>query len=198
MRAGAKWSLFQTLALVAVTACPGAAAEMVVLTPEARTNFEWFSKLGFPDVKGCPLVQVATGGWYQNADEAPQNTYTWGFLISTNLPSFRVFTPSLADWTLVQTNAGAMGHGRVGFELLSFTDEVAKMLRVLQDPPTKDPSWREYGTRREVFTMAWACWRNGMESEAQQLYQRAVKMPTGRGNDKPAADFGETLEKNLA
>ena len=30
------------------------------LSHEARENFEWFSTLGFPDVKGRPFVRVTT------------------------------------------------------------------------------------------------------------------------------------------
>ena len=177
------------------------AAGTNALTSQARKDFEWFSTLGFPDTKGCPYVRVATGEWSQSGDEPPQNRFVKAFLLATNAPNFRVLTLDLFDRTFMQTNFEAKAYTRVGFEVLGLSNEVTEVLHVLRNPPAKDDSWRRFGEqlteRGEVFTLAWACWRNGLNSEAQQLYEQAQNMPSRRGRDETASNFRETLEKNL-
>jgi hypothetical protein len=65
------------------------------LTPEALTNFQWFSTLGFPDVKGCPLVRVATGRYSQTYDAPPTNSYLTAYVLATNASSFNVVETDL-------------------------------------------------------------------------------------------------------
>ena len=81
------------------------AAESDVLTPQARKDFEWFSTLGFADLKGCPYVRVATGGWSRSGDDPPQQQFMEGFLLATNTSGFKMFTLSdLYETTFIQSN----------------------------------------------------------------------------------------------
>ena len=169
------------------------------VTPQARKDFEWFSMLGFPDPKGCVLVRVDTGGSGQSGEDAPREEYEDAFLKATNTAGFTVLTMDLVEQTYAQTNAKANGKispppvlnggglflKRVGFDVLTPSNEVAEVLGAFQNPSQNDLWWR-FGRllddRTVVFAMAWGCWRNGWDSEAEQLYEQVQKMPA-RGKD---------------
>jgi len=89
----------------------------------ARADFEWFSALGFPDVKGCPYLRLR--------------------------------------------------------------DEADMRIKSLQHPPAKPDPFRRFGEsleeRAEVFALAWACWRNGLNEQAQRLYDLAKRVPARIG-----------------
>src|SRR5260370_39773348 len=59
------------------------------------------------------------------------------------------------------------------------------------------PLWESQAHRMEVFVLAWACWRNGLDKLATELYDYAAKMPTGyRYNaDQPPT---QSLQKLIA
>ena len=174
-------------------------AQPAGVTPPALKEFEWFSKLGFPDPKGCPLVRVDTGGSGQSGDNPSREEYEDAFLLASNASGFRVLTLDLFDRTYAQTNAKASGkisppprlyggglfRERIGFDVLEPSNEVAEVLGALQNPRKNDDLWWRFGTlledRSAVFVLAWGCWRNGWDSEAQQLYEQFQKMPA-RGN----------------
>lgn len=178
---------------------PVCAAEPDGVTPQARKDFEWFSTLGFPDPKGCVLVRVDTGGSGQSGEDAPREEYEDAFLQATNTAGFTVLTMDLVEQTYAQTNAKANGKispppvlngggiflNRVGFDVLTPSNEVAEVLGAFQSPSRNDLWWR-FGRllddRTVVFAMAWGCWRNGWDSEAEQLYEQVHKMPA-RGKD---------------
>jgi hypothetical protein len=176
-------------------------AEQNGLSPQARKDFEWFSNLSFPDTKSCPYVRVATGQWSQSGDEPPRNRFIKAFLLATNASSFRVLTLDLFDRTFTPTNSEAKPYTSIGFERLVLTNEVAETLRALRTPPAKDALWQRFGEqltqRGEVFTMAWACWRNGLDLDAQQLYEQTQKIPSRRNRDETTSTFREALEKEL-
>ena len=184
------------------------AAESDTLTPQARKDFEWFSTLGFPDPKGCVLVRVDTGGWRQSGEDARREIYEDAFLETTNTAGFTVLTMDLVEQTYAQTNAKASGKispppvlnggglfpNRAGFDVLTPSNEVAELLGAFQNPSQNDLSWR-YGNllddRTVMFAMAWGCWRNGWDSEAQQLYEQFQKM---RARGKTLEDeFGNKM-----
>ena len=175
-------------------------AQPASLTPQAVKDFEWFSTLGFPDPKGCPLVRVDTGGSGQSGDEPSKEEYEDAFLLATNAAGFRVLTLDAFDRTYAQTNAKASGkispppvlHGgglfveRIGFDVLEPSNEGTEVLGALQNPRKNDDLWWRFGRllndRTAVFVLAWGCWQNGCDSEAQQLYEQVQKM-TAPGNN---------------
>lgn len=171
------------------------------LSAEATTNFEWFSHLGFPDVKGCPLVHVATGGWYQSGNEPPQNQYLDAFLLSSNAHDFTVFTTDLSKHTFTYTTNGTPEYERVSFEPRILNDEVSLILTNHLDNGWEQDLYQNFGasfsTRMETFILAWACWRQGLDSEATNLYQHAVN--TRRTNTHyNDPDFHTRVEKDVA
>ena len=179
----------------------GRAAEPDVLTPQARADFEWFSSLGFPDPKGCPCVRVATGQWYQSGDEPPKNRFLTAFLLATNGPRFQVFSMDLRKQTLVETNVEGKSYAKVGFDILTVTNEVAEQLRAWREATNSRPAWPLYldpsWGRIGVFALGWACWRNGLETEAGQLYEQALKMPSQFNRNQTAPNFRQGLELDL-
>ena len=191
-----------SLIAVSILAIPSVCiAQPAGVTPQAVKDFEWFSTLGFPDPKGCPLVSVDTGGWSQSGDEPRQETYEDAFLLGTNSSGFRVLTLNLYDQTYRQTNANANGNSppppvlqgggffpsRIGFDVLAPSNEVAKVLG----------AYRNY-RRTALFTLAWGCWRNGWDLEAQQLYEQVRNMLTPDGPVKPPSDFHNSLMNEMA
>lgn len=191
------------VAALAIGTLSDHAAEPVALTPQARQDFEWFSTLGFPDLKGCPFVRVATGFWWRNqaSDDPPQQNIFKAFLLATNNFGFRVFTLDLAENSFTQTNPIANGNTRPGFEVLELSKEVAEVLGAFRNPPAREDESRLFGTllrsQSEVFTLAWGCWRNGLDSDAQQLYEQVQKMRSRNGGLAAASDTRATLEKDL-
>lgn len=149
---------------------------------QAHADFEWFNTLGFPDVKGRPLVNVATGHSYQTGDQPPQNHYVKGFLLGTNRGTFTVLTLGLSIQTMSNTPPGVPEDHRVGFEVRDLKRDVAARLEKLRRPPEKSDALRFFdqtllSEQAELFALGWACWRNGLDAEARSLYQEAVLFP---------------------
>ena len=174
-------------------------AQPTGVTSPALKDFEWFSTLGFPDPKGCLLIRVDTGGsgpeWRRTVEGKLRRRISSG----NQCFRFQGAYAGFIDQTYAQTNAKASGkispppmlHGgglsreRVGFDILEPSNEVAEVLGALQNPRKNDDLWWRFGTllddRTAVFVLAWGCWRNGWDSEAQRLYEQFQKMPA-RGN----------------
>ena len=171
------------------------------ISQEAKTNFEWFSNLGFPDLQGCPFVRVATGRWFQSGNEPRQNQYVDGFLLASNAINFTVFTMDLFKNTLAYCTNGAPEYARVAFEPAALQDTVNAVLTNHLNEGVEQNMMRRFGAavseRVEYFALAWACWRNGLNSDAEKLFQRA-KLVT-RGNEPPGDSvFHTKLEKDIA
>lgn len=151
---------------------------------DALSDFQWFSNLGFPDVKGCPFVRVATGQWSQSGDEPPQNHYLKGFLLATNGNVFTVLSLNLSQAQFANSTASIPEHKRVGFEVLRLDAEAEALRRALQKPPGKDDVWRRFGEqtteRVDVFTLSDRSLTNVAERVA-----RAVKIGSWKGNRPP-------------
>src|ERR1039457_5548084 len=98
--------LFAALILVALVAFNIYANGSWHLSQESKTNFEWFSGLGFPDVKGCSFVRVATGDWGRMGDQPPQNGYVKAFLLTKNSTSFTTLSLDLFKRTLPYSTNG--------------------------------------------------------------------------------------------
>jgi hypothetical protein len=165
-------------------------------TRKARSDFEWFSTLSFPDLKGSPYVRVASGLWSQSGDEPPKNNYFNGFLLSSNANSFKVFTLDLSVRTFTNSTKKAE-HERVGFETLDLKQGVTIRLKELRSPPGNDDIGRRFGAQvpeeTEVFTLAWACWRQGLESEAVSLYREISKLPKKAPTKMPRGTLKEKM-----
>jgi hypothetical protein len=155
-----------------------------IATSDARravSDFQWFGTLGFPDVKDCPYVQVATGAWSQSGNDPPRNTYVNGFLLFTNTNYFRVLTLDLSIRMFTNSAVAKPEYERVGFQILNFKREAELRLKELRIPPGKNNFFRRFGAQvpeeTEVFVLSWACWRQGHRSAAMDLYREADKLP---------------------
>ena len=92
---------------------------------QGMADFDWFTGLGFPDVRGYPYVRVATGWTSQTGNNPPQNRYFNGFLLGTNREEFRVIGLDLSVRTSTQTVAGTSESKRVGFDRLDLRREAS-------------------------------------------------------------------------
>jgi hypothetical protein len=168
------------------------------LDSAARGDFEWFNSLGFPDVKGCPCVRIQNGSW-SVMGEKPKIFYICGFLVASNRENIALFTVDLLSRTLTNT---VTEHGAAAFELLNLHEEAAAQIKAWRSRPDKDDPERRFGAqleeRAEVFTLAWTCWRAGLDEDAQQLYQVAKEMPARMGDHDAWPNFRTAIEKDIA
>jgi hypothetical protein len=150
---------------------------------EARTNFEWFNSLGFPDVKGCPFVRIATGSWGQMGNQPPQNQYLNAFLLASNAANFTSVSLDLYRRTLSYSTNGPPEYKRVGYDQLNLKHEANKLLDAYANGEIKTvttPDLDERISKRiSMFVFAWGCWRNGLNSEAEKLYQLSKTLRYG-------------------
>ena len=192
------WRGFMGLSCLLASCCYG---KPNGVDANALADFEWFNGLGFPDVKGSTLVRVATGQWSQRGDEPRQNRYEKGFLLATNGNVFTILSLSLSKPTFTNSSLGKLEHERVGFEVLKLDTEASALGKALQQRQGRNDLWPRFGEqtteRVEIFTLAWGCWRQGLEAEAQLLYELAKTLPTGRSGHNEEPTFRQSVEKDL-
>jgi len=171
------------------------------LDSRAHTDFEWFSSLGFPDVKGCPCVRLENGGSWTSAGEPIQIDHIDAFVLSTNGGTLTLFATDLSSRTAMNAvlPKGTMRHR--AFDRVDLREEAKVQIKDLQSRPVKDDPFRHYQPaseeRAEIFVLAWACWRQGLEQEAQQLYEQARKLPARTHGHGFSANFREGLEEDF-
>jgi hypothetical protein len=153
------------------------------VSEEARTNFEWFNSLGFPDVKGCPFARIATGSWGQMGNQPPQNQYLNAFLLASNATNFTSISLDLSRRTLSYSTNGTPEYQCVRYDRLNLKREGKKLLDAYASGEIKTvttPDLDERISRRvSMFVFAWGCWRNGLNSEAEKLYQLSKTLRYG-------------------
>ncbi len=189
-------------ACVCATAlCPAIHLRAEGLDARTRADFEWFRTLSFPDLKGCPCVRVENGSWSEMGEQ-PHFKYIRGFLIASNADTLTVFTTELVTRTFSNALQIAQADGHLPCEVVNLRAEANNQINALRNPPVKEDPFERFGEqiteRAEVFILAWACWRNGLDAEAQQLYNLARKMPARLSGHNTGSDFREAIEKDLA
>ena len=166
------------------------------LNPQAQSDFTWFSQLGFPDVKDSPFVRVVTGRYYQ---DPPQNQCFNAFLLHASSRDFTVIGMDLRIQRFTISSNGTPAYRRIGFEPIDLRAEshaslsgrtnMSNLYWHLTDNPQ---------VGGEKFFLAWACWRKGLVSEAQQLYD---EIDQGRSyhdtGHKPESTFPVWLETHI-
>ena len=161
------------------------------LSQEARTNFEWFSNLGFPDVKGYPLVRAEIRSSFLFGNEPHPNYYEDAFLLATNPAGITVQELRLIGLSKDTLHYGT--NGTPGFELVGFQPENLKeFAQSTLVVKTNQPDRQAF----EFFVLAWACWRNGLDSEAAQL-SVAAKAKYRENERAYGPDFHIQLEKDI-
>jgi hypothetical protein len=172
-----------------------------VIPEDARTNFEWFSQLGFPDVKDCQYVRVVTGWWGRSGTNSPQNRYENAFLLTNNPSQFVCLTLDLFKRTLTKSTNGMPEYQRVGFNELNLKSEADALLDAYASgkiPTVTTPELDERISKRvSMFVFAWACWRNGLNPEAEKLCKLSKTLRYGIA-EVDTEHFQLTLEQEIS
>src|SRR5262249_8707158 len=152
------------------------------LTEERGQAFAWMTKLGYPETKDLKFVLVATGRWLQHGNDAPENRFKYGFLMEEQGKTFRILSLDLEVQAFEKTPPKTEAYKAVGYEILDLNKESRALLAEMKaDPKQEKKPRRQMGnffgpglsTRAEVFLLAWACSRRGLDETAAKLYDEA-------------------------
>ena len=176
------------------------------LPREAVADFEWFSTLGFPDLRDCLVARVATGRTVAYNGRPPENQYVTAFLLHDDADGrFTVLTPELFTDDFTPTAPDTPEPKRVGFEKKTLAEAADAYLKDLagSSPDTDAIITRNFrnrtGERAQLFVWAWACWRNGLDERAGRFYAYAAALPKSfYGKTNESADFRYMLEQDLS
>lgn len=185
--------------LFVLTACR---ADPTGLSSKARADFEWFSTLGFPDVKGCPCVRLENGGSWTAKGEPVRIEHIIAFVIATNAGTLKLFTADLSDSIVTNASLPKEKMSSRAFEWVNLGEQARAQIQEIQGrPPKEDDPFRHFNPtseeRAEVFVLAWACWRQGMVQEAQRLYDEAQKIPARLHGNDHNLNFRGALEQDI-
>ena len=213
---------FSLLAMILAAALSSVTKAAEALSSEVRADFEWFSGLGFPDVKDKPFVKFFPGAAYQNLEESRSDSFQYGFLVSRNGTSFTVLDSNLRQHTF--TNFPARPPQRIqevfGATTNVFTfyykaGELTKLdlKTVVNEFLTEQDKAKDYAvinpfryhypdgwlaTRASFFVLAWDCWRQGLTDEARRMYAVAEKIGGLPRNEDAGDPFRQRLTRDLA
>ena len=129
-----------------------------------------------------------------------------GFLLGEKDNNFAVLTLSLNEETYSRSNPETANHPTARFEVGDLKTGAAAFLKKLRAPKEdrfdSRPWWIVHlEARSEAFVFAWACWRNGLDDLAAELFDEAVNMPKGFGpfpNKPPTQPLEELVADGLA
>jgi hypothetical protein len=146
--------------------------------------FQWFTGLGFPDIKSAKFVGLRDGSGKH------------GFLLGENEEAWSVLTVGLVTKTIKKARGSAANDSKATCVPEDFA---AFVKTVVHDPWAVDGPLGnefEYGASKEtqLFVIAWMCRRRGLEQPAADWFQRAIEaMDEAPANKQARA--GETSEK---
>lgn len=153
------------------------------VSPEAKNCFEWFNSLGFSDVKDCQFVCV-TVKWSDPKGKWPARSQSKNaFLLTGNQDAFMV-----QDLELFRRSyRGRAPEENVVIEAsykpANLKNEASAFLhrinRLKHGEDLFDRLEERISKRVFTFVFAWACWRNGLDDEAEKLYQASKHMRYG-------------------
>lgn len=185
--------------LFLLTACH---ADPSGLSSKARADFEWFSTLGFPDVKGCPCVRLENGGSWTAKGEPVRIEHIIAFVLATNAGTLKLFTADLSDCSVTNSSLPKEKMSSRAFEWVDLREQAKAQIQEIQSrPPKEDDPFRHLHPtseeRAEVFVLAWACWRQGILQEARRLYDEAQKIPTRIHGHEHNLSFRGALQQDI-
>ena len=140
--------------------------------------YRWFAGLGYPDVKGLKFVRVATGYTFQYSLDPPMNRYWDGFLMDEKGDMFTVMSFPVQVNYFQRTARATPECRKVDYEPRNLADFARSTLETLRHPPdaTKRQAFPETLSQPEdLFVLAWACWRQGHEQLASEIFVEAAK-----------------------
>lgn len=158
----------------------GASAASAQLPEEALQCFQWFSTLGYPEVKNARWAETWTGSYSSSGPgDEPQAHTSTGFITEETATDFKVVRLDLTQGTFKKSKPGVPAYQRVGFEERPLVKMAEECLTVLKSPPRD--GIRRFGAKlnhkAEVFFLAYVCWQKGEDALAAQLYEQAQKLP---------------------
>jgi hypothetical protein len=170
------------------------------LLPETVADFAWFSTLGFPDLKDRPFGRFPVPAPFNSAPY-----YFPGFRLDESADGgVAVLGLDLRDYILhpPAPNQPPRSWPFTPDSLKNFADACLQQGRVPPAPSTPaQVLWRattSVSARADIFILAWACGRQGLAGEAQQLYVLAKYFqPPEKSPDARDADLRVALEKDL-
>lgn len=189
--------------LLMLTACLPASVS-AQLPEEALQCFQWFSTLGYPDVKEARWVEV----WIGIRPYAGEKDTPWsgGFITKETEAEITFVKPDLTTAMVRKAKPDTPADERVEFEERSFLQVIEQQLKLIQHPP-KDPFQRfrsRLSQKAEWFFLAYICWQRGEENLAAQLYQAArlydkasENLPSGASQKRKLRSMREDLEIDL-
>jgi hypothetical protein len=195
------WNCFAGLFLTAWLPQACSAAEFKDVSPEAKMNFEWFGALGFPDVKGCQFVRI-TVKWSDPKGKFPTTYENKNeFLLTGYQNAFTVLDLELFRRSYPATMPDAETHMEASFEPADLKSEAASLLNRIsglkRDEDLFDRLEERVSKRVHTFVLAWACWRNGLDDEAEQLYEASKHLRYGM-EEVDENNFQHVLEEEIS
>ncbi|MGV3660157.1 MAG: hypothetical protein ACO1TE_08225 [Prosthecobacter sp.] len=170
------------------------------VTEEALQCFQWFSTLGYPDVREARWAEV----WrdqhsLSGPGDTPQAHTLTGFITGETETTFTVLTLDLTQATLTKSKAGTPVHVQTAFEERPFVPMARQRLDELEHPPARGFGRHDVclGHKAEVFFLAYACWRRGEAGLAARLYAQAEKLEHTYTGGSVATTMQEALEIDL-
>lgn len=171
--------------LVLVAAWSQAAAENPALSPKAKECFEWYHTLGYPDLKDAVWAEVWTGACGNGANEATQAMTGRMFILKDEGTHFQALLPPMTSMHFTKAESGEPAarppYARIGFEPRPFEKEMDQAVADFQKPAASPFQYEvippRASRRTQLFILAYACWRKGDISRAQQLYEAADAAP---------------------
>jgi hypothetical protein len=155
------------------------------VSKEALREFEWFQSLGFPDIRGKSFVEFTDRtGLDFTGRTRPRRIR--GFVISTNAERFTVLTTGLGELSFSSRQQ----------EAKSPTDFKLLPLEVYRTPPGKAPL--QLYDLSDAFVLAWACWQQGLEDRAEDLFLMSRVALLMWQSEKAKLGFHRILEDELA
>ncbi len=173
------------------------------LTDEDRADLAWLDRLGFPDVRESPFVEVSTGQGIREDDGEVWAPTLRGFLVRTQDDgTFVVWTGELLLRTFRPRASGAPPENQVGWRGIDLAEEVRKRLegqgqeRFAGDG-AEEQEHQRFGERLEycgrTLTLAWVSARRGLETEAHALLAKLRE----RVGDPARAKCRDSLAEHL-
>lgn len=187
------------LLIAFVTALVTARAE---IPAGMAADFEWFGKLGFPDVKELAFVRYFYG-WADYGGGRREEMWSNGFLLEDKPEAFRVLTLRLGSRDFPKSKDRATNYRYEPADLRAFAEaemhpvdpqEVASRSREFINSP-------HFTERTHLFVLGWMCARQGFDDFAARLYsaaQGAVGLDQRRtAGDEKAWPFRSKLDRDL-
>ena len=190
------------LAFTVMAACLVSANASVANPPKFAAEriklFEWFSTLGFPDVKQAKFVRYPASA-SQSRGELPAVSYGHGFLLDENK----------SEWTILSFGLKRTSKDKKPYfsatppgkwtcqeqDLAAFAKTTLASQANAESAISSESSGEDRLKTTKVFFLAWACWRQGLDEQATKLFELAANL-----NDGPSgiATGLATLQRRIA